>query len=383
MRSDGTANVGFSDFPKFFRGIPLYMDIFTENVSSWLHIVKIEDSDTRFLVYKSDSERLNLILQCPHSGSTQSTLDNTVTYGFVGSAVYVVPQKPSSPDPFSGQNLHQITEYSSKQDDERSLVKVVIPKDAPEGVYEIILNRDGDYRIFSDKNTPMMFYASNGVKLPPLRITEFYGATNGVADTRKVYFQVPSSALPGGISVTNADAQKSTYYRASTIFEPDELITPTPVNSGVTQSLTASGIWSLKVRLPINSGVNFTESGIVRTNFPTYFSFNKEFYSKIFIETPPETTQLRSDFRGITLNSLGQNIYVDSKSGVVTYRYRIEEIQTSTVTFYDRNLNYFNLINASVSPDYEKEYSIRVAFNKGSGFSNYGASYSVFTPETI
>ncbi len=381
LRADGTALVGFSDFPKFFRGIPLYMDIFTENVSSWLHIVKIEDSDTRFLVYKSDSERLNLILQCPHSGSTQSTLDNTVTYGFVGSAVYVVPQKPSSPDPFSGQDLHQITEYSSKQDDERSLVKVVIPKDAPEGVYEIILNRDGDYRIFSDKNTPMMFYASNGVKLPPLRITEFYGATSGVADTRKVYFQVPSSALPGGISVTNADAQKSTYYRASTIFEPDELITPTPVNSGVTQSLTASGIWSLKVRLPINSGANFTESGIVRTNFPTYFSFNKDFYSQIFIETLPETTQLRADYRGITLNVLGQNIYADSKSGVVTYRYRIEEIQTSTVTFYDRNLNYFNLINAGVSPDYEREYSIRVSFDKGSGFGSYGASYSVFTPE--
>jgi hypothetical protein len=382
MRSDGTALVGFSDFPKFFRGIPLYMDIFTENVSSWLHIVKIEDSDTRFLVYKSDSERLNLLLQCPHSGSTQSTLDNTITYGFAGSAVYVVPQKPSSPDSFSGQDLHQITEYSSKQDDERSLVKVVIPKDAPEGVYEIILNRDGDYRIFSDKDTPMMFYASNGVKLPPLRITQFYGATSGVADTRKVYFQVPSDALPGGISVTNADAQKSIYYKADTIFEPDVLVTSTPVNSGVTQSLTASGIWSLKVKLPINTGANFTESGIVRTNFPTYFSFNKDFYSQIFIETPPETTQLRGDFRGITLNVLGQNIYADSKSGVVTYRYRIEDIQTSDVTFYDRSLNYFNLVNASVSPDYEKEYSIRVSFDKGSGFSSYGASYSVFTPET-
>jgi hypothetical protein len=309
-------------------------------------------------------------------------LDNTVTYGFVGSAVYVVPQKPSSPDSFSGQDLHQVTEYSSKQDDERSLVKVVIPKDAPEGVYEIILNRDGDYRIFSDKNTPMMFYASNGVKLPTLRITKFYGATSGVADTRKVYFQVPSDALPGGISVTNADAQKSIYYKADTIFEPDVLVTSTPVNSGVTQSLTASGIWSLKVKLPINSGANFTESGIVRTNFPTYFSFNKDFYSQIFIETLPETTQLRADYRGITLNTLGQNIYADSKSGVVTYRYRIEEIETSTVTFYDRNLNYFNLINASVSPDYEREYSIRVAFNKGSGFGSYGASYSVFTPET-
>jgi len=383
LRSDGTANIGYSDFPKYFRGIPLYMDIFTQNVSSWLHIIKIANSDTRFLVYKSDSERLNLLLQCPNTGSTQSLIDNTITYGFVGSAVYVTPQKPSSPESFSGQDLHQITEYSSKQDDERSLVKVVIPKDAPEGVYEIILNRDGDYRIFSDKNTPMMFYASNGVKLPPLRVsTQFYGATSGVADTRKVYFQVPSDALPGGISVTNADAQKSIYYRTSTIFEPDVLITPTSVNSGVTQSLTASGIWSLKVKLPINTGANLTESGIVRTSFPTYFSFNKEFYSQIFVENPPETTQLRADFRGITLNTLDQNIYADSKSGVITYRYRIEDIQTSTITFYDRNLNYFNLINAGVSPDYDREYSIRVTFDKGSGFSNYGASYSVFTPES-
>jgi hypothetical protein len=393
LRSDGTSNVGWSDFPKFLRGLPLYMDILTENnnfpvpVSSWLHFIKIEDSDTRILVYKTSSERLNLILQCPHSGSTQSLTDATVSYGFVGSAINVVPQNPTVEPTWAGQNLHQITEYSSGQDDERCLVKLIIPKDAPAGIYEIILNRDGDYRIFSDKNTPMMFYASNGFKSPPLRsTTQFYGATSGVADTRKIYFQVPSDSLPCEISVANPDSQKSLYYRSDTVFDPDVLVTPLPVPTPATtlpatQSLTASGIWSVQVRLPINSGTNFTEAGIIRTNFPTYFSFDKSFYSQIFVETPPETTQLRSDFRGITLNSLGQNIYVDSKSGVVTYRYRIEEIQTSTITFYDRNLNYFNLITAGVSPEYNKEYSIRVAFDKGSGFGIYGASYSVFTPD--
>lgn len=392
LRADGTSNVGWSDFPKFLRGLPLYMDILAENnnfltpVSSWLHFVKIEDSDTRILVYKTSSERLNLLLQCPHSGSTQSLVDTTISYGFAGSAISVLPQNPTVEPTWAGQNLHQITEYSSKADDERCLVKLVIPKDAPAGIYEIILNRDGDYRIFSDKYTPMMFYASNGFKAPPLRsTTQFYGSTSGVADTRKIYFQVPTESVPCEISVANPDAQKSLYYRADTIFDPDVLITPTPVPTiatvqPATQSLTQSGIWSVQVKLPINTGTNFTEAGIIRTNFPTYFSFDKSFYSQIFVETPPETTQLRADFRGITLTSLGQNIYVDAKSGVVTYRYQIQNIQTSTVTIYDRNLNYFNLITASASPEYDKEYSIRVAMDKGSGFGSYGASYSVFTP---
>ena len=147
--------------------------------------------------------------------------------------------------------------------------------------------------------------------------------------------------------------------------------------------LTQSGIWSVQLKLPINSGTNFTEAGIIRTNFPTYFSFDKSFYSQIFVETPPETTQLRADFRGITLTSLGQNIYVDAKSGVVTYRYRIENIQTSVITVYDRNLRYFNLVNAGVVPEFDKEYSIRVSIDKGSGFGSYGPSYSVFTPSDV
>lgn len=382
LRSDGTAAVGYSDFPKFFRGLPLYMDLFTQNLSSWLHIVKLSNSDTRFLVYKSSSERLNLLLQCPNVGTTQSIVGDTIPYGFVGSAVYVLPQNTSTPEVWSGQDLHQVTEYSSKQDDERSLVKVVIPKDAPGGIYEIILNRDGDYRIFSDKNTPMMVYASNGFKLPPLRVSSsFYGATSGVADTRQIYFQVPSDSLPADISVTNADAQKSIYYKATNIYEPDVLMTPTSINSGVTYSLTSSGIWSLKVKLPINTGANFTEAGIVKSNFTTYFSFDKSFFGQIYVETPPVITQLRADYRGITLDVLGQNIYADPKTGVVTYRYRIENIQTSTVTLYDRSLNYFNLINAGASPDYETEYSIRVSIDKGSGFGSYGASYSVFTSQ--
>ena len=81
------------------------------------------------------------------------------------------------------------------------------------------------------------------------------------------------------------------------------------------------------------------------------------------------------------MRSLHKNyIYVDSKTGVITYRYRIENVQTSTVTIYDRNLRYFNLSLAGASPEYDKEYSIRVSIDKGSGFGSYGAPYSVFTP---
>lgn len=91
-------------------------------------------------------------------------------------------------------------------------------------------------------------------------------------------------------------------------------------------------------------------------------------------------TKIRNDFCGVYLPALGTNIFADNVIGAVGYRFRITNVLTGVTTIYDRNVRFFNLILAGVSPQIAQQYQIDVAVNIGNGFGNYGVACFVFTP---
>ena len=96
--------------------------------------------------------------------------------------------------------------------------------------------------------------------------------------------------------------------------------------------------------------------------------------------TATPVTQLRSEFCGNQISTLGVNIYVNGILGAVMYRYRIKNITTGITTIYNRSQRWFNLITAGASPQVAQEYLIDVAVDRGNGFGVYGPACSLFTP---
>ena len=104
------------------------------------------------------------------------------------------------------------------------------------------------------------------------------------------------------------------------------------------------------------------------------------------LDTPPiqqQTTQLRNDFCGVTLDALGTNIYADNVEQSVAYRFRIFNQTSGITTIYDSPDRWFNMVEAGVSPIFNETYEIDVAVDMGAGFGIYGAMCLVNTPVVI
>jgi hypothetical protein len=415
LRSDNSAALGYSDLPKAFKGLPLYMNIASSSngvTASWIEFQKNPGTDVRCLVYKEDSERLNILLQCPVSG-TGSSLKQDIPYGLVGSAVYVQPQVDNIySEIWSGHQLYQITEYSTKFDDQRSLVRVTIPKDSPPGVYEIGLNREGTYTIYADKrfvatssayyttvsthSVPMMIFAPNGFKGGVLRRTdEFLTTQTGVAKTKRIYLQVPKD------HITNYNYATVSVTKNVLIYKPDNSLFSQTASVG-SFGLTISGVYGLEFQLTDKTD----DSGNITADFDTYFSLDKSFFEKLyFIDPPPPLIALRETQRGVTLGAPGTTILCDgivrnlSVNGqlqltidpIVNRKAKVIFQGTGGI-FYVEMLgssgspNRFNLVTSGIWASLSSytgsntEFSISVAIDQGEGYGDYGPAYSVFTP---
>jgi hypothetical protein len=90
-------------------------------------------------------------------------------------------------------------------------------------------------------------------------------------------------------------------------------------------------------------------------------------------------TQLRVDFCGAVIPTLGTNIFADEVVGAVTYRFRSVNQNTGVITVFDSPTRWFNLVNAGANPQLGQSFSITVAVNIGQGFGAYGSACVVNT----
>ena len=114
---------------------------------------------------------------------------------------------------------------------------------------------------------------------------------------------------------------------------------------------------------------------------------SKIFWSIFFIGLSTvvfsQTTQLRNDFCGATISTLGTNIFANKVTGAQGYRFRIVNQANAATFIYETSNRFFNLVTAGASPLNNQTYEIEVAVNMGSGFGAYGASCLVNTPSVI
>jgi len=193
-----------SQIPRFFKGLPLAMDILVRTgamnstPASWLAFHGIESFPARIFfikpgetVYKGHyaplekvETSMEVMLRNEGSASVEH-FKGRVEDGVVKPAASVASTilKPYTVlrYPWAGHDLHSVTEESS------GVVKVDIPADAPGGVYELEVNKEGAYSVFTDKNTPLALYAPGGwtpfSMCPPV----------------KIYFNVPEGTVNGRI----------------------------------------------------------------------------------------------------------------------------------------------------------------------------------------
>jgi hypothetical protein len=96
-----------------------------------------------------------------------------------------------------------------------------------------------------------------------------------------------------------------------------------------------------------------------------------------------QTTRLRNDFCNLEIAAINTNIYANSVTGAIMYRFRIKNLTTGVTTIYDRNQRFFNLVTAGAFPEVNQTFEIDVAVNKGLGFESYGITCLIYTPVTV
>ncbi|MDP2387357.1 MAG: T9SS type A sorting domain-containing protein [Bacteroidota bacterium] len=107
------------------------------------------------------------------------------------------------------------------------------------------------------------------------------------------------------------------------------------------------------------------------------------FGSVCILQTPPfPQTQLRSDFCGVTLSSMGTQLFCDPIINVTNYEYEFTDILTNDVFTKLRGNNSNNLYLYWIPEiTYDKTYSVRVrAFSNGV-WSSFGQPCLITTPE--
>ena len=195
-----------SQIPRFFKGIPLAIDILeraqSENkpASSWIAF-KVEKGPARIFLVKpgekvmghnlpvSGTETpMKILIRKEGSASVEHLdprmEDKTPKPAAAGGKVILKPHVVLGNHVWAGHDLNTVTERSN------GVTIVNIPKDAPGGTYELVINEVGDYSVFPDSYSPMALYAPEGWipprMIPPVPVY-FSAGKNG--ETGRIFFE--------------------------------------------------------------------------------------------------------------------------------------------------------------------------------------------------
>jgi len=148
----------------------------------------------------------------------------------------------------AGHDLHTITEKSS------GAVRVNIPRDAPGGPYELVLNRPGEYTIFSNLHAPMALYAPEEWTPPVLN------------PPVKIFFRLPENVKEGKI------------------FFEKETVLFTPEGKAFNEGLKLKDWVALPADKPGLWSFESIDAGLVKTeNLPGFFAMGD---SSFYMEKP-------------------------------------------------------------------------------------------------
>lgn len=248
-----------SQIPKVFRGLPISMDILLksdteENPLSTLLAFTVEESPIRVFFIKpgNDIEKYNLpvskdetsitlFIRKERSGSAKVLASKSKDFvpkpATAGGNIVVQPHTLYNNLIWSGHDLHTVTEQSDHTS------KVMVPKDAPSGLYELLINTPGKYTIFSDRYTPLVLYAPEGW-IPPKMVPPV-----------KIGFRLPEGVKDGKIS----------FEKDVNLFTPDGK----PFNKGE----AVGGLIELSAEKPGVWIFESIDSGKVKGyNIPPFFS---------------------------------------------------------------------------------------------------------------
>ena len=254
-------NICTSQIPRFFKGLPMAMDSVTKteqdpinNKSSWLSFKSVNLPVSIFFIKPGDNvvghnqpvskneTAINILIRKESSASVEhlpKTADKTPTPAQAGGNIIIKPHIILGNQIWSGHDLHTVTERSD------GVCNISIPKDAPGGVYEFVINHPGYYSIFTDKHTPLALHSTeswNPLPMnPPVRI----------------YFNVPKDTDKGRIF----------FEKNTRLFTPngEAYNDGKEVFGWVEVSKNTSGLWSFESIDP----------GLVKTeNLPGFFSFS-------------------------------------------------------------------------------------------------------------
>ena len=203
-----------SQIPRFFKGLPLAMDILVRTGA-------LNSTPASWIAFKADKSPISLFVKKPgqdlmahnapvkevetpmkilvrkegsasveHAASrTENNLPMPAT---AGGNVVLKPHVVLGNHPWAGHDLHTVTEKSNR------VTRVNIPRDAPGGVYEIVINEPGVYSVFSDLYAPLVLYAPEGWTPPGMNppVRTYFGVSGKKG---KIFFEKETSLfMPGG-----------------------------------------------------------------------------------------------------------------------------------------------------------------------------------------
>ena len=219
-----SANVIF-----LFRGIPYAQDVLVRSnadnkgFASWV-AYQDEGIPASVVVFKEAGESVELTVRSPHKDG----------YGEIGAHIRLRPHREGG---LLGPDLTRIWGGSALAE------RIRIPKDAPEGAYEIIFVHCGVHFVVADSKVPLVIHAPEGWRPLELR------------PQVKVYFKVPEGSRAMTISF---EGSAKLFEPGGNPFRGGELMT-----GNVSLPADKPGLWSFE---PV-------DSGLVRVNnLPPFFA---------------------------------------------------------------------------------------------------------------
>jgi len=219
-----SANVIF-----LFRGIPYAQDVLiraaadNKGFASWI-AYQDEGIPASVVVFKEAGEIIELTVRSPHKDG----------YGEIGARLRLRPRRE---DGLLGPDLTRIWGGSSLAE------RMRLPKDAPEGAYEIIFVHCGIHFIVADSKVPLVIHAPEGWRPLELR------------PQVKIYFKVPEGNRAMTISF---EGFAKLFEPGGNPFQGGELIT-----GKVSLPTDKPGLWSFEP----------ADNGLVRVNnLPPFFA---------------------------------------------------------------------------------------------------------------
>ncbi len=259
LNSEKEGAAGVTEIPKYFLGLPMAMDILSRtggdknNPASWLafnvekapiSIFFNKPGETRFVNHShpmpEGETSMELLVRTDGKTSidyVKGRTENGVLKPWASGSNIILKPYTVMGHIWAGHDLHTITEKSS------GVVKVNIPRDAPGGPYELVLNRPGEYTIFSNLHAPMALYAPEGW-IPPV-----------LNPPVKIFFRLPENVKTGRI------------------FLEKETVLFTPEGKAFNEGLKLKGWVELPEDKPGLWSFESIDAGLVKTeNLPGFFA---------------------------------------------------------------------------------------------------------------